>query len=334
VKRLLKIDTPFFAAKQRPTFAMIVKKLYLAFVSAFLILPVVTAQRRDRDRDDDDDYKSVLRPPALRPGEKPADADFSCPYVKGYEQPVRYVGSTVRLLRGTKIPTNRCRATLTSSNGNIKTVARDWALTIDKISGTDLNEDGKAELVIDGYSGGERCCFTYTIVALGGAGRVIQTIESGAPLTFEKQQDGTVLIRGIESSLDHFLVPHSMAVVPQVLLRMQGDSLVNVSADFQPQYDKLIEEARGQLTDADIEKFRQSRYNDKLFTDQLPTVRRVLIVVLNYLYSGREDQAWRSLEELWPSSDQSRVKALILQRRERGLLKQLTPASSVQKAPE
>ena len=290
---------------------------------------------RDKDRgkskdkdDDDDDDRPVFRPPALRPGEKPADADFTCPYVKGYQHPTRFSGFTLRLLSGTKTPTDRCRATITSPKGSVTTAAKDWALNVDKISGTDINGDGKTELVIDGFSGATRCCFTYTIVSLGGTARVVRKIESKSALTFEKQPDGSVLIRGVDSSLDYFLIPHPMAVIPQVILRMQGDTLVDVSGQFQEQYDKLIEEARSQLTSADVDKFRQSRYNAKMFTDQLPTVRRVLTIVENYLYSGREDQAWQALDELWPASDKDRVKNLMLERRDRGLLAQVNRPSS------
>jgi len=117
-------------------------------------------------------------------------------------------------------------------------------------------------------------------------------------------------------------------VIPQVFLKMQGDTLVDVSAQFQPKYDSLIDEARAQLTSADIDKFRQSRYNDKMYTDQLPTVRRVLTIVVSYLYSGREEQAWKALEELWPASDENRVRNLIIERRSRGLLKQLRGSST------
>jgi len=322
------------------------KKLFLALLSAILVFPLVVPltlahaqvknsdQDQDKDKargkskdkdkdDDDDDDRPVFRPPALRPGEKPADADFTCPYVKGYQHPARFAGFTLRLLPGTKTPTGRCRATITSAKGTVTTAAKDWALTVDKISGTDVNGDGKTDLVIDGFSGGERCCFTYTIVRLGGTAHVVRKIESKSALTFEKQPDGTVLIRGVDSSLDYFLIPHPMAVIPQVILRMQGDTLVDVSGQFQEQYDKLIAEARSQLTSADADKFRQSRYNDKMFTDQLPTVRRVLIIVENYLYSGREDQAWKALDELWPASDKDRVKNLMLERRGRGLLAQV-----------
>jgi hypothetical protein len=301
------------------------KKLFLTLMSAIVIFPLVfpLVLAHGQDKDDDDDDKPVFRPHVLKPGEKPADADFLCPYTKGYQRPERFAGYTLRLRLGTKTPDDRCRATITSPKGAVTTAAKDWALTVDTISGADINGDGKPELVIDGYSGGEHCCFTYTIAGLGATAQIIRKIESSSPLTFEKQGDGTVLIRGAESSLDYFLIPHPMAVVPQVFLRMQGENLVDVSAQFQAQYDKLIKGARAELTSADLERFRQSRYNDKMFSDQFPTVRRVLTIVFNYLYSGREDQGWKALEDLWPVSDQGRVKNLILQRRGRGLLAQL-----------
>ncbi|MCU1302961.1 MAG: hypothetical protein JWQ87_3245 [Candidatus Sulfotelmatobacter sp.] len=306
------------------------KKLFLALLSAILIFPIVSAHSQQKDKDDDDDDdRPVFRPPSLKPGEKPADFDFSCPYRKGYQHPAKFSGFTVQLLPGTKAPAERCRATIASAKGTVTTAAADWALTVDKISGADVNGDGQADLVIDAYSGGERCCFTYTIVGLGTAPKVIRKIESRSALIFEKQTDGSVLIHGPDSTLDYFLVPHPMAVVPQVFMKMHGDNLENVSSQFQAQYDRLIEEAREQLTSADLEKFRQSRYNDKMFTDQLPTMRRVLTIVVNYLYSGREEQAWKALEELWPASDQGRVKGLILERRGRGLLKQINGANAI-----
>lgn len=303
------------------------KPLFLTFLSAILIFPLIfpLTLAHGQDKDDDDDDKPAIRPPALKPGEKPMDADFLCPYAKGYQRPEHFAGFTLRLRTGTKKPEDRCRATITSPKGAMTTAANDWALTVEKISGTDINGDGKPEVVIAGYSGGLHCCFTYTIAELGNTARVIRKIESRSPLNFEKQGDGTVLIRGAETSLDYFLLPHPMAVVPQVFLRMQGDNLVDASPQFQAQYDKLIDEARRELTSADLEKFRQSRYNDRMFTDQLPTVRRVLTIVLNYLYSGREEQGWKALDEMWPVSDQGRVKNLIQQRRGRGLLAQLNP---------
>jgi hypothetical protein len=156
--------------------------------------------------------------------------------------------------------------------------------------------------------------------------QVLRRFNSPDPAVFEKQADGTTLIRVGDRVFDYFLIPHSQAVIPQLLIKMEGNRLVDVSARFPERYDKEIEEARGQLLSTDLDKFRTSRFGDKMFTDQNPTVRRVLVIVLNYLYSGREASAWQALNDLWPPADQVRVKALILERRGRGLLSQLVTA--------
>jgi len=296
-------------------------KKHLFLLLSVVLTLFVSLAHAQRDDDDDDD-RPVVRPRVLKPGEKPLDADFACPYSKGYQRPQKWEGFTLRLRVNLKTPAERCGATLASSKSRT-TVAADWALTVDKVSGSDVNGDGKPDLVIDGYSGGERCCLTYTVIVLSEPPRVVRKIESPSPLTFDKQSDGSVVIRGEDTSFDYFIVPHFAAVIPQVVFKLQGDRLLDAGAQFQEQYDKQIAEARNQLTPADLEKFRQSNYQQKMFTDQIPTVHRVLTIVLSYLYSGREAQAWQTIEQLWPESDQERVKGLIQERRKRGLLSQL-----------
>ena len=266
----------------------------------------------------------------MPPSQQPAGVKYDCPFEKGFERQQKIGSSKVQLLPGDKDDGKdkdkdnqaRCRAAV-YWQGKTVTVANDWALTLDKISGSDINGDGKPELVLDGYSGGAHCCYTYRIVTLQGTPRVLQSLSSERPMTFEKQKDGTTLIRADDGVFDYFLLPHAQAVIPQLFLTMQGEKLVNVSSQFSEQYDAQIQKARQELTASDLEKFRSSRFSDRMFTDQVPTVHRVLVIVLNYLYSGRETEAWKALAELWPESDQARVKALILERHSRGLLSSL-----------
>src|SRR5258708_2977873 len=136
------------------------KKLFLALLSAILIFPIVSAHSQQKDKDDDDDDdRPVFRPQSLKQGEKPADFDFSCPYRKGYQHPAKFSGFTIQLLPGTKAPAERCRATITSAKGTVTTAAADWALTVDKISGADVNGDGHPSLLIPPYSATQRSCF-------------------------------------------------------------------------------------------------------------------------------------------------------------------------------
>jgi hypothetical protein len=161
------------------------------------------------------------------------------------------------------------------------------------------------------------------VVSLGRTPQVLHTFANPVPITFEKQPDGTALIRAVDGVFDYFIVPHTDAVIPQLVLKPEGNNLVDVSAQYPELYDKEIEMARSQITPDELEKFRKSNFHDKLFTDQIPTVRKVLTIVLNYVYSGREDKAWQALDDMWPENDVARMKSLIAERRHRGMLANL-----------
>jgi hypothetical protein len=199
-------------------------------------------------------------------------------------------------------------------------VAQEWALSIDGISGADINGGGKQDVVFDAFSGGETCCYLYWVVTLERNPQVIRQIHNQVPLIFRKRPDGSTEIRTGEGSFDLFFLPHSESVIPELVLRLQGDQLVDISSDYREEYDQKIARARAELSAADLEKFRASRYNEKMFVDQLHTVKCVLTIVLNYLYSGREPQAWQALGEMWPAPERERVRSLILERQARGLL--------------
>lgn len=249
-----------------------------------------------------------------------AESAFDCPFSKNYQRVHHVGGYLIQMLPGPKKSPYRCRGTITPPKGLRLTVAQEWALSVDEVSGSDINGEGVPEVVFDGFSGGQRCCYLYWIVTLEKKPRVVREIRNQVPLVFRKRPDGGIEIRTGEGSFDLFFLPHSDAVIPQLVLRLEGSQLTDISAEYQEEYDQQIAKARSELTAAELERFRQSTYNQKMFIDQLPTVKWVLTIVLSYLYSGREQQAWQALDEMWPPSDKERVRGLILERRARGLL--------------
>jgi hypothetical protein len=46
---------------------------------------------------------------------------------------------------------------------------------------------------------------------------------------------------------------------------------------------------------------------------------KVLEIVWSYLYSGREQEAWRSVREMWPAGDSRRIRAETMNARARGI---------------
>jgi hypothetical protein len=296
------------------------------------IVALSTCARAQED-DDDDDKMLPRHPPVMKPTDKPAGAQFACPYEKNFQSPRKIGSYTLRLLPTKKDKDDkddkdqdgdaRCRAVVTTRLGRHITIAYEWALSIDPISGTDLTGSGTPTLVLSGYSGGLHCCYVYEMVSLGPTPKVLHTFSNPVPITFEKQPDGTVLIRAADGVFDFFLVPHNAAVIPPLVLKLDGNNLVDISAQYSELYDKEIEQARSQLTAGEIEKFRKSNFHDKLYTDQVAAVHKVLTIVLDYVYSGREEKAWQALNEMWPAGDVSRVKSLITERRQRGMLANL-----------
>ena len=97
---------------------------------------------------------------------------------------------------------------------------------------------------------------------------------------------------------------------------------MDLASENTADYDHEIERARSQLTEPELDKLKKSTYSQRMLFDQLSTVHNVLSIVLNYLYSGRPDEAWRALDATWPPAGEERVKKLILERRSRGLLSQ------------
>ena len=246
-----------------------------------------------------------------------------CPAPKGIAQVHNFSGYTVRLSRAS-VRGDRCVAVAKAPGGKsaAKKLASDWAISINALSGTDINGDGKPELIVQGYSGGAHCCYTYRIINLTEGLPVVREIRNEVPVFFKNVESGGVELRTGEGVFDYFLVPHANSVIPQLYLRLEGDRLVDLASEHIADYDRDIQKARSELTAPELEKLKKTNYSQGMLFDQLPTVQKVLTIVLNYFYSGRQEEAWKALEEMWPPADQERVKNLILERHSRGLLSQ------------
>lgn len=262
-----------------------------------------------------------------------ADTNADCPGSEHYRQIHHFKGYAVQMVPSPPAISKsknkskervefRCLGSVTPPQGRRKVVARDWTMAVDPVSGSDVNGDGKPEAVFDGHTSGANCCYEYWVASLSNPPKLVREIRSPSQAVFQKTPNG-VEIRIPDASFQSFMLPPEDVVTPLMILKLDGDQLIDISSQHQQEYDEQIAKTRGEIAPADLEKFRQARYNDKLFTDHLPTVKRVLIVVLDYLYSGREAQAWQALGEMWPQSDQPRIKAIIIERRSRGMLSQL-----------
>jgi hypothetical protein len=113
-----------------------------------------------------------------------------------------------------------------------------------------------------------------------------------------------------------------------VFLRLRGQELKDVGPEHWDDYADQIAKARRLLTAEELRQFREVRNQEELCEgNPRATIPKVLTMVFAYLYGGREQEAWKALDEMWPRSDQERIRKLILQKRAEGILRYTRPVA-------
>ncbi|MBI4461835.1 MAG: hypothetical protein HY653_02915, partial [Acidobacteria bacterium] len=205
--------------------------------------------------------------------------------------------------------------------------ASDWDILLHEATGKDINVDGTPEVVLEGLSGGAHCCWTYWIVSLGDPPGLVREIENQRDAAFtDIDGDGRIEISTQDGAFDYFDdLSHAETPFPFAILRLEGNTLKDVSPEFWTLYEREISEARAQLPPERLNRFRKVRSTeqmDEVAWDEYREVKGlVLTIVFAYLYGGRAEEAWNVLEGMWPRDDQERIWYLILETRANGVLR-------------
>lgn len=215
-----------------------------------------------------------------------------------------------------------CHATLRAPDGKVVFSRFDAAMDLYEAD-KDINGDGVRDLVFAGYSMGAHCCWTYWVVSLGDAPRLLGEIENQTGGRFEDLDgDGRLEFLTEDGAFDYFDgVSHADTVFPTVILRLEGSGWVDVGREFRGIYDQEIRKA-GVGTDRIKEFLLKDSDRARMDATEYPSAwHAALTTVLAYLYSGRERRAWKALREMWPPADQQRMQRLIVKTRQQGVLR-------------
>jgi hypothetical protein len=186
------------------------------------------------------------------------------------------------------------------------------------------------------------CCMTLEIYSLRKPPKLLRTITGGTFFsTADTDLDGqieiwtndTASLEGFESR--EFGGSYS---APTVVLRFVQGRLLDVGSEFQGYFDGEIAKVRSGLDPEELREFKNSsgrlpptahfspedlRRSEKLER----TKEKVLQIVWAYLYSGREEEAWKELAEMWPPADLDRIREAIISARDRGIRAQVDGVS-------
>ena len=231
-----------------------------------------------------------------------------------------------------------CSATINWGKENLQLVSQAESVDIDAL-GVDLGFRSPV-LGLQVKNAEDDCFVTYNIYALGKPPRLVRTITGGSSFSAaDTDLDGRVEIwtddaRAV-NGIDRLSVSE-MEFPPVIVLRFENRKLIDVSAEFQPAFDHQIAVARAGLDSKQLSEFKASdgrlSPTPSLSAEQMHVLRltkvKVLEIVWAYLYSGREQQAWRELEAMWPPTDLERIRSAILNARNSGIESQVDVATT------
>jgi hypothetical protein len=184
------------------------------------------------------------------------------------------------------------------------------------------------------------CCVEYRIYSLRTPPVLLHKITGGEFFSAaDTDLDGRVEIwtndAGSVDGFENFRLS-DLDFAPPVVLRFERGRLLDASSEFRPYFDQKIADTRAKLAPQDLLEFKSS--DGKLVkasglpADRLSHLRSVKVkaleIVWSYLYSGREQEALRSLAEMWPEADLERIRAALLNARARGIRSQLDGVST------
>jgi len=214
-----------------------------------------------------------------------------------------------------------CRLVVRDASGKVILAQDDFSFEI-LLHGRDVNGDGIRDLVLKEYSGGAHCCWTYYFFSLAPRPGLITRFENDRDASFfEDKTPGQIYMAIEDGAFDYFDgLCHACTPFPLVFLRINGTRLVDVSLEHRDTYDEIIADNRKALRRKDVDRVVSMKQTPTASSERDEAVERILTIVLAYLYSGREDQARRQLQEMWPEFDRERIWKLILETRHNGIL--------------
>ena len=257
--------------------------------------------------------------------------EFEASYVSGV---IARVGAT----RNLELASRACDASLAWSDQTLSVATGATELDIDAFA-VDLGL-GAPVVAFQVKKSKAACCTEYQIYSLHAPPVLLRTITGGEFFSAEDSDlDGRIEIwTGDAAAVDGFddLRLRDVDFAPPVILRFTKGKLLDASAEFQPYFDQKIADVRAKLAPQDLAAFKNSDGRLAIpaavpaaaTPSPLRNVKaRVLEIVWAYLYSGRQEQAWRALSEMWPASDLERIRAAISGARAHGMLAQVEGTS-------
>lgn len=182
--------------------------------------------------------------------------------------------------------------------------------------GTDINADGIPDIIFEYYSGGAHCCYEYRLYSLGKKLKVYASLYGGdSPMEFKDiDEDGNIEVVGKDWTFAYWHECFAASPSPQIFLRYENGRF-RLAEDLMrippPDRDTIARNAamlRKDVVDNRIIMTTEPvpegyiRLNDP--TTSWHWDSRLWWGMLNLIYSGNGDLAWKYCDWYWSDQDE------------------------------
>lgn len=197
---------------------------------------------------------------------------------------------------------------ITIERDGVVLTRHDEAVGLGRLTGTDIDGSGRPNAIVECYSGGAHCCSTTYVYDLAEDLMAIELPPSpggnaGADFV-DLDGDGTYEVLTADDSFAYAYCSYAASPAVRVVLALDFITRRYVPASFR--YPDLY------ATDIvrDTERAKEAETGDDSGWDGTPKCV-VLPLILDCLYSGDADAAWRALDAYYPSPDREAFRAEI-----------------------
>lgn len=241
---------------------------------------------------------------------------LTCDLGKGATQTLRVQNVTVRLLRGD----GTCHVEVADLQGKVLFEHSATGMQVSSVLG--LADESRRFFVVQVDSSPNQL-FAF---ALGPHPQVLATIKNGYGFWVENGcGDGRSHIWTADDAFqgDPELadVYHQDLFVPEVVLDVHGNNLIDGTSTCKVYFDRRIAAVRASMTAQEIAAFKNRAIKDPFRSGQVKGY--ILYIAFADLYTGQEQAAHDVLRRMWPPADEERVWNWMLQKRSEGILTRL-----------
>ncbi len=180
--------------------------------------------------------------------------------------------------------------------------------------GTDITGEGIPNAIVGEWSGGAHCCFTLHVFELGQGFKEIAKIEAdnsdGAKFV-DLDHDGKYEFEGADSVFAYWGTSFMQSPAPRIVLKYRqgrfrlAPDLMTKPAPAPDEFARIVRVVR---TDQEWD----GGVPDWLCEPECDVPVSLWKNMLDFLYTGHADFAWRLLDETWPPKEKAKIRGWTL----------------------